>query len=415
MPVASRRLEGADLDAEIAADVVLDCSDNFATRHAINRACVAHRKPLVSGAAVRFDGQVSVFDLRKDESPCYHRLFPEGRRCGGGALCGHGGLRRSPASSGRSRRPRRSNCWQVAAKWSGRLLLLDALGWNGGRSASGAIRPVRFAGHAERGFRRPVRAFQNRHQPQLLLGPEVVAGGDLFQRWLVDAGRRQTFREVQRAEKDVPDRQQDRKVAAFRKRGIGRQVDGVVPAVVARADDQVIADRAEIQPGWWRGSPPAAGRSAGPMKCPGGTPISSDRQANHTPAITSSSRWLRESVQNDICRCEWWMPCSAHHQPKVWGQAMAPVLGKVEDHQIDHEALPAAWCRGRAASLRAGADDVVKAQPALQLHENRGEQHEDRQRDHAHPVEHRIDDVHPARRSAHFSAGHQASSGRIRA
>jgi len=59
------------------ADVVLDCTDNFATRHAINRACVAHRRPLVSGAAIRFDGQVSVFDLRQDAAPCYHCLFPE--------------------------------------------------------------------------------------------------------------------------------------------------------------------------------------------------------------------------------------------------------------------------------------------------------------------------------------------------
>ena len=78
IPLA-RRLEDAELDAEIAlADVVLDCSDNFATRHAINRACVQHRKPLVSGAAVGFDGQVSVFDLRQVASPCYHCLFPEG-------------------------------------------------------------------------------------------------------------------------------------------------------------------------------------------------------------------------------------------------------------------------------------------------------------------------------------------------
>jgi molybdopterin/thiamine biosynthesis adenylyltransferase len=59
------------------ADVVLDCSDNFATRHALNRACVAARKPLVSGAGIRFDGQVAVFDLRKPESSCYHCLFPE--------------------------------------------------------------------------------------------------------------------------------------------------------------------------------------------------------------------------------------------------------------------------------------------------------------------------------------------------
>ncbi|MGH8709957.1 MAG: HesA/MoeB/ThiF family protein [Burkholderiales bacterium] len=59
------------------ADVVLDASDNFATRHAVNRACVVHRKPLVSGAGVRFDGQVAVFDLREKTSPCYHCLFPE--------------------------------------------------------------------------------------------------------------------------------------------------------------------------------------------------------------------------------------------------------------------------------------------------------------------------------------------------
>jgi len=72
------RLADAALAALVAqADVVLDCSDNFATRHAINRACVQHRRPLVSGAAIRFDGQVSVFDLRDDAAPCYHCLFPE--------------------------------------------------------------------------------------------------------------------------------------------------------------------------------------------------------------------------------------------------------------------------------------------------------------------------------------------------
>jgi len=59
------------------ADVVLDCTDNFKTRHAINRACVKHRKPLVSGAAIRFDGQVSVYDSRSPESPCYACIFPE--------------------------------------------------------------------------------------------------------------------------------------------------------------------------------------------------------------------------------------------------------------------------------------------------------------------------------------------------
>ncbi len=74
-----QRLSGEALDTLIAsADLVLDCTDNFTTRHAINRACVHHHKPLVSGAAIRFDGQISVYDLRRDDSPCYHCLFPEG-------------------------------------------------------------------------------------------------------------------------------------------------------------------------------------------------------------------------------------------------------------------------------------------------------------------------------------------------
>ncbi len=58
------------------ATVVLDCSDNFATRHAVNRACVAHKVPLISGAAIQFDGQISVFDTRHEDSPCYACLFP---------------------------------------------------------------------------------------------------------------------------------------------------------------------------------------------------------------------------------------------------------------------------------------------------------------------------------------------------
>jgi molybdopterin/thiamine biosynthesis adenylyltransferase len=73
------RAAGARLDELVrAASVVLDCSDNFATRHAVNRACVAARVPLVSGAAIRFDGQISVFDPRTVDSPCYACLFPEG-------------------------------------------------------------------------------------------------------------------------------------------------------------------------------------------------------------------------------------------------------------------------------------------------------------------------------------------------
>lgn len=59
------------------ADTVLDCSDNFATRYAVNRACLVQRKPLVSGAAIKFDGQVAVFDFRRADAPCYNCLFPE--------------------------------------------------------------------------------------------------------------------------------------------------------------------------------------------------------------------------------------------------------------------------------------------------------------------------------------------------
>lgn len=68
----------AELLAELVpdADVVLDCCDNWATRHAINAACVRHARPLVSGAAIRFDGQVSVFDPRGSDGPCYACVFP---------------------------------------------------------------------------------------------------------------------------------------------------------------------------------------------------------------------------------------------------------------------------------------------------------------------------------------------------
>ena len=74
----AERVGGERLESLAAQhDIVIDGSDNFATRHAVNRACVKHRKPLVSGAAVRFDGQVAVFDLRQRDSACYACLFPE--------------------------------------------------------------------------------------------------------------------------------------------------------------------------------------------------------------------------------------------------------------------------------------------------------------------------------------------------
>jgi len=72
-----QRADAALLEALLAQhDVVLDCSDNFATRHAINAASVSQCKPLVSGAAIRFDGQITVYDPRDDASPCYACLFP---------------------------------------------------------------------------------------------------------------------------------------------------------------------------------------------------------------------------------------------------------------------------------------------------------------------------------------------------
>lgn len=75
-PVAARA-DAALLDTLVAqADVVLDCCDNFTTRHLINAACVKHGKPLVSGAAIRFDGQITVYDPRSAASPCYACVFP---------------------------------------------------------------------------------------------------------------------------------------------------------------------------------------------------------------------------------------------------------------------------------------------------------------------------------------------------
>ena len=71
------RADAAMLNTMVAdADVVLDCCDNFATRQRVNAACVQHGKPLVSGAAIRFDGQVSVYDTRQESSPCYACVFP---------------------------------------------------------------------------------------------------------------------------------------------------------------------------------------------------------------------------------------------------------------------------------------------------------------------------------------------------
>jgi len=79
--VINQRADDALLNERVPlADVVIDCTDNFATRHAINRACVKHGRPLVSGAAIRFDGQVTVYDPRDAGSPCYACVFPESEK-----------------------------------------------------------------------------------------------------------------------------------------------------------------------------------------------------------------------------------------------------------------------------------------------------------------------------------------------
>ena len=75
----SERLDDVALRTVVASvDLVLDCSDSFTTRFSVNRACVQESKPLVSGAAIRMEGQVSVFDMRDAEAPCYQCLYPEG-------------------------------------------------------------------------------------------------------------------------------------------------------------------------------------------------------------------------------------------------------------------------------------------------------------------------------------------------
>lgn len=127
LPITSRADEGALMALVASATVVLDCSDNFATRHALNRACLAHRKPLVSGAAIRFDGQVAVFDLRHPDSPCYACLFPPGD--GEDELCAVMGV--FAPLTGIIGTTQAAEALKLAAgigeSLEGRLLMLDAL------------------------------------------------------------------------------------------------------------------------------------------------------------------------------------------------------------------------------------------------------------------------------------------------
>jgi len=127
VPVPRRADPDALAELARTATVVLDCSDNFATRHALNRACVTHRKPLVSGAAIRFDGQVAVFDLRHDASPCYACLFPPGD--GEDELCAVMGV--FAPLTGIIGTTQAAEALKLAAgigqSLEGRLLMLDAL------------------------------------------------------------------------------------------------------------------------------------------------------------------------------------------------------------------------------------------------------------------------------------------------
>ena len=113
-------------------DVVIDCSDNFATRYALNRVCFRLKKSLVSGAAVRFEGQITVFDFRQETSPCYHCLFPDLNNSSGGdqeLRCSENGVFAPLVGMiGATQAAEALKLlMQIGESLQGRLLLLDAL------------------------------------------------------------------------------------------------------------------------------------------------------------------------------------------------------------------------------------------------------------------------------------------------
>lgn len=144
--VLRERVAAARLTSLVAAaDVVLDCCDNYATRQAVNAACVAQRVPLVSGAAIRFDGQLSVYDARDAESPCYACVFPpdadfEETRCATmGVFAPLVGIIGSMQAAEALKLVA-----QVGRSLSGRLLMLDAssMEWTALRVPRRAACPV---------------------------------------------------------------------------------------------------------------------------------------------------------------------------------------------------------------------------------------------------------------------------------
>ena len=127
------------------AAVVLDCSDNFATRHAVNRTSVAHQVPLVSGAVIRFDGQVSVFDPRQPDSPCYSCLFPQDQAFTD-AACSTMGVFAPLVGVVGAKQPAEAHklVMQVGQSLAGRQLLLDgrAMEWTSINLSRNPVCPV---------------------------------------------------------------------------------------------------------------------------------------------------------------------------------------------------------------------------------------------------------------------------------
>lgn len=129
-----RRLRAEELIDEAGrSHVVLDCSDNFRTRFQVNSACVAARTPLVSGAVIRFEGQVAVFDVRSEQSPCYHCLFPNSQHDAGETCAFNGVAAPAPGIIGSIQALEAFKLLLgIGKSLNGRLLLLDALTmeWN---------------------------------------------------------------------------------------------------------------------------------------------------------------------------------------------------------------------------------------------------------------------------------------------
>ena len=140
------RVDDARLAELVASStVVLDCTDNFATRHAVNRACVAHKVPLVSGAVIRFDGQVSVFDPRTGSQPCYSCLFPQDQQFTDEACSTMGVFAPLVGVVGSMQAAEALKLIMgIGESLAGRLLLLDGLHmeWNGMRVARDPGCPV---------------------------------------------------------------------------------------------------------------------------------------------------------------------------------------------------------------------------------------------------------------------------------